>query len=152
MTEPIFLNVEDPVVDDWSNNWRTAPQLVVDLHYDAGGRYDVAAFLSEFSKMLNAAGVRHVRRPLYTHRPVTLDENELRSRFETFRKAGRYIDAYLATAEDSSPYPVHAVFLGACIDHFGKLWEWETDGRVDSLLVIDGVTDFSLRNVIGTFI
>ena len=145
------MNVEDTVVGNWGGNWRTAQQLVVDLHYDAGGRYDVATFLARFPRMLNAAGVRHVRRPLYTYQPVQMDENELRGRFETFRKDDRYIDAYLATAQNSPAYPVHAVFLGACIDHFRDIWDWETDGRVNSSLVIKGVTDFSLKNVIGTF-
>jgi hypothetical protein len=147
MTEPIFLNVEDPKTDDWGDNWRTASQLVIDLHYDSGDRYHVAAYLASFHRMLTAAGVPRVKRPRYTHQPVDM---ALRSRFETFRKEGRYIDVHLATSErPSSRYPVHAVFLGACIDHFGKLWEWEKDQRTETLLVIKDVADFSLRNVIG---
>lgn len=145
--EPIFLNVQDPEVHALGDNWRTASQLVVDLEYDAFDKYDVGTFLACFPLMLEAAGVEHVIRRPYTPESVEMNENDLTSRFETFRQDSLYIDAYLATPEaPSSRYPVHAVFLAARVDHLKKLWEWER-GETQ---VIEGITDFSLRNVIGT--
>lgn len=150
---PVFLNVTDPASDDWARSWRTASQLVIGLHYDDSGRnkYTVLDFLSDYPRLLLAAGAQKVDDPIF--RPLTIEASpkSLQHAFDEFRKKGRQIDLHLATKSGVSSYPVHSVYLSTVFPHFADLWDFSITSTQERPIPfrIPGITEFSLRSIIG---
>ena len=52
----LFLNVSDPTEDEWSGQWETAENIVLNLHYDHQSLKAARDFLLKYDKLLRAAG------------------------------------------------------------------------------------------------
>jgi len=55
-TLKLFLNVNDPTVDEWIGQWETADNIMLNLHYDLGNVKAAKDFLLKYDKLLLTAG------------------------------------------------------------------------------------------------
>jgi len=57
----LFLNVNDPIADEWTGQWETAENIMLNLHYDFGKFRKAKDFLLKYDKLLLAAGSTTVK-------------------------------------------------------------------------------------------
>jgi hypothetical protein len=152
--EPLFLNVDDPNVEDWT--WRCANNLLCDFN-DLGDQYGIRSFLGRFKNLLLAAGAEEFSDPTCPNvEPVSSDEalQLFRDKFDGMRLAGTLVDIeFKGKEEDAQPCGAHRAFLYTQSDHFVESCQslfWE--GQVRSGPILVAMKDHStrcLRYVIG---
>ena len=112
----LFLNVNDPTIDEWAGQWETAENIMLNLHYDYGNLKTARDFLLKYNKLLLAAGCgamkifnRDGREPAPSSSES--DNQRLREVLNEMRKSGELIDTVLVPTFSSSE-----VFIGESYD------------------------------------
>ena len=109
----LFLNVNDPTTDEWTGQWETAENIMLNLHYDIGNLKTARDFLLKYDKLLLAAGcgtMKIFNRDGHEPAPSSSesDNQRLKEVLNQMRKSGELIDTVLVPTFSSSE-----VFFGA---------------------------------------
>ncbi|KAJ6531640.1 hypothetical protein DFH09DRAFT_1044441 [Mycena vulgaris] len=121
LTEPLFLNVDDPAAEPWE--WRSAEQLMLNVEYDYDETFRVRRFLQDYRPLLLAAGVKSEEAVEYKPGLKPQDGNALRAEFDLMRRAGQLTDMLLMPSKmmgediDVESLRAHSMFLAAAIPH-----------------------------------
>ncbi|KAF8963747.1 hypothetical protein BDZ97DRAFT_1919523 [Flammula alnicola] len=144
----LFLNVDDPVHDDWNGQWCSGQELVLNLGYDHGTLKYVRRFLQEYEKLLRAAGCivlkvvpRQMQENMGSESSDSIRLRELRNTFNEMRKSGELTDfilqpTYNGTDDacvDASDLRGHRALVAAIIPHFResvKGWKSGPNGEI----------------------
>jgi len=106
----LFLNVNDPITDEWTGQWESAESIMLNLHYDYGKFRRAKDFLLKYNKLLLAAGSttmkifnRDGREP--APGSSESDHQRLREVLNEMRKLGELTDIFLVpTSRPSEGY------------------------------------------------
>jgi hypothetical protein len=106
----LFLNVNDPIEDEWTGQWEAAQNIVLNLHYDYEHLKTAREFLLKYDKLLRAAGCSSMQ--IFSrdgHEPARtqLESDNQRSREvqNEMRKAGVLTDmVFVPTSHPSEVY------------------------------------------------
>ena len=106
----LFLNVNDPITDEWTGQWESAESIMLNLHYDYGKFRRAKDFLLKYEKLLLAAGSttmkifnRDGREP--APNSSESDHQRLREVLNVMRKSGELTDIILVpTSRPSEGY------------------------------------------------
>ncbi len=110
----IFPNADNP--DEWV--WHSACSLVKDLQ-DVGELHDVKGFLRNYDALLQAAGVRTVRRVKAKPIAVVDKTSVYRRQFCDFCKRGFEVEA---NDDQYEIMPAHKSWLIFHSEHFGQMF------------------------------
>jgi hypothetical protein len=128
--EPLFLNVDDPNVEDWT--WHCANNLLFDFN-DSGCQYGVRSFLTNFKNLLLAAGAEEFRDPTCVEtKLISPDETleTLRAKLNGMRTDRILVDIeFKGREEDSQPLGAHRTFLYTQSNYFVSLCQNLIDFR-----------------------
>ncbi|KAJ7161471.1 hypothetical protein C8R43DRAFT_336009 [Mycena crocata] len=134
-TRALFLNVDDPDVEQWE--WHSAEQMQFDIEYDylETKTFKVRRFLQDYRPLLLAAGADSVQAVAYRPQGSAQDGNTvLREAFNAMRMEGQLTDMVLIPNEmdegdDVEALRAHSTFLAAAIPHVRvALVNWREGG------------------------
>ena len=109
----LFLNVNDPTTDEWTGQWETAKNIMLNLHYDFGSLKTAGDFLLKYDKLLLAAGcgtMKIFNRDSHEPAPSSSesDNQRLREVLNDMRKSGELIDTVLVPTFSSAEVSIWA--------------------------------------------
>ena len=116
----IFLNVDNPESDPWTDQWHAASNLVKDLQ-DVGDMHDVKGFLRNYDNLLKAAGVRTIQK--VKAEPVAAQDRTSfhRSRFREMRKRGFEVNITFKAMDDEHQIGrAHKAWLSLNSEYFWR--------------------------------
>ncbi|KAF7311321.1 hypothetical protein MKEN_01033800 [Mycena kentingensis (nom. inval.)] len=122
--EPLFLNVDDPVLDSWQGQWKSSEQLEFDIPYDYTQVFQVRLFLQDYRSLVIAAGAGQHKSVQYRAAVQGQDGNQRQTRFNEMRLRGELTDIRLRPRMQTDDDPVapdelraHSDVLAAAIPH-----------------------------------
>ena len=142
---PLFLNVVDPLTNEWVGNWQPASKLVLNLTEDSSPWKAIKLFLREYEPLLLSAGCLKLITPLIRTRPTAETAGvsvDLAKQFNEMRREGRLTDLFfkpgIQTANDESlnsqELAAHKVFLAATLPYFRDKFEIEKRGLFEDVI------------------
>jgi sacsin len=155
-TEPLFLNVDDPELMDWT--WHSASKLYLNISdAPASDCWGVRQFLLPFRGLLRLAGVKEVQMRTAPDMPISSLEEQLdqlkstRNNYDSMRRERKLTDAIFIT-DDGEEFPVHRVVLAGAGEHFSDMflgnWE-ESNSIVKNLIPVPECPADCLRWILG---
>ena len=113
--EKLFLNVDDPNVDNWHGQWVSVNEIVLNLYYDFEEIKRVRTFLRSYETLLHATGCKsmNIKERTQTEDDVLSSfsrQTAVMKIFDEMRKQGELTDiAFVASFRNQSEDDEHVV-------------------------------------------